>query len=108
MLVKTKSNIVKRWCGIYNGGALTITNSTISDNVNIVCAGICITSEDNVIIGGDSDTDFDNFNNFSGVPLGQYICKYDYEIEATPTTDPMIFTIDCHASYPNNYFDPSP
>jgi uncharacterized repeat protein (TIGR02543 family) len=107
----TISNNLGDFCGggISNGGTLTITGSTISDNFSANCAGVFLSSEDNVIIGGDSDTDFDNFNNFNGVPSDQYIRKYVSSIDPGPGhPDPIIITEDCHASYPNNNFDPGP
>ena len=111
----TISGNIGEFCagGIYNGGTLTITGSTISGNFSANCGGVFLTSEDNVIIGGDSDTDFDNFNNFInnlGVdPSGQHIRKFVSITDPTPSIpDPILITIDCHTNYPNNNFTPGP
>ena len=107
----TISDNIADFCGggINNTDTLTITGSTISGNFSANCAGIYLFSEDNVIIGGDSDTDFDNFNNFSGVPSDQHIRKFVSITEPTPTIpDPILITIDCHTDYPNNNFTPGP
>ena len=86
--------------GIQNGNTLTITASTISDNHADYGGGIYLSSETNVTIGGNSDTDLDNFNNFTD----------NYKSGSAPSADQHICDSngDCHTNYPNNYFDPGP
>jgi len=103
------SNYAQSMYGTYGGGIsngsstyniLTITASTISDNHADYGGGIYLSSETNVTIGGNSDTDLDNFNNFTD----------NYKSGSAPSADQHICDSngDCHTYYPNNYFDPGP
>ena len=87
--------------GISNKGTLTITGSTILGNKAVISGGgIYLLKETNVTIGGSSDADLDNFNNFIN----------NYKEGNDPSADQHIRNAsgDCHANYPNNNFDPSP
>ena len=103
------SNYAQSMYDTYGGGishgsstyyTLTITASTISDNCARYGGGIYLSSETNVTIGGNSDTDLDNFNNFTD----------NYKSGSAPSADQHICTSigDYHTNYPNNYFDPGP
>ena len=103
------SNYAQSMYGTYGGGIsngsstyniLTITASTIFDNHADYGGGIYLSSETNVTIGGNSDTDLDNFNNFTD----------NYKSGSAPSADQHICASsgDYHTNYPNNYFDPGP
>ena len=85
--------------GIDNKDTLTITGSTILGNKAVVSGGgIYLHTETNVIIGGSSDIDIDNFNNFIN----------NYKTGSAPSADQHIRNNsgDCHTDYPNNNFTP--
>ena len=65
--------------------------------------GIFLDSEINVTIGGDSPTEPDNFNDFTG----------NYKTGSSPSSDQHIRkydaaegSVDCHEDYDYNNFDP--
>jgi hypothetical protein len=88
--------------GIYNcyGGTITITGSTISNNSACYYGGgiyIAPTSG-TITIGGSSNTDTGNFNEFTD----------NYKTGDAPSADQHIRDSngDCHTDYPYNYFTP--
>jgi len=103
-------NSTATWGGGINssgiGASLDITGSIISDNsATLGGGGIFSWGTDDVIIGGNSGTDTDNFNNFIGNYKTGDSPSADQHIRKHDATD---VSVDCHASFPNNYFNPGP
>ncbi|PKP59792.1 hypothetical protein CVT91_06155 [Candidatus Atribacteria bacterium HGW-Atribacteria-1] len=86
--------------GIYNSySLLTITNSTISGNsAGNRGGGIYLSGTENITIGGSSNTDTGNFNEFIN----------NYKIGNAPSFDQHICDSngDCHKDYPYNSYTP--
>jgi len=83
-----------------SSGTLTITGSTISNNSGANgCGGIVSWGDTTVVIGGSSDADTDNFNNFID----------NYNQGSAPSADQHIHnpSVDCHWDYLNNYYSPA-
>ena len=93
--------------GIYNSqgseaSPATITGSTISNNFVSSSGnggGIYLVGVGPIVIGGSSNTDLDNFNNFVD----------NYKEGSAPSTDQHIRNQsgNCHWDYLNNYYSPA-
>ena len=97
----TISSNSAQWGGaIWNHGncILTIKGSTISSNSADYCGGIGYYTG-TITIGGSSNTDIGNFNEFTN----------NYKIGSPPSPDQHIRnnSVDCHMDYPYNYFTPN-
>jgi len=81
-----------------NNSTLTITSSTISNNSAIEGGGIYLSGTGTITIGGSSNTDTSNFNEFIN----------NYKTGDVPSPDQHIcnFGGDCHMDYPYNYYNP--